>query len=192
MANAALDAILMPDWEHRYFSFNSRWDDGEQMASLRDGSGGHHFVLFCEKGAFVKGFDVGSPLNAPLQSVADDWRTSEVPIGLGMALSEPAFEMENLSFCLWSMSWDDVWHAGKPPSEELLDVPLGRLHLLVDEPEGYAAWASEYYERSVPTEMVRRFYRLEPLDDHMVRALNDSLQLEDVADDLEEAGYPLA
>ncbi len=30
---AMLDAIMSPEWEYRYYSFNSKWDDGEMMAS---------------------------------------------------------------------------------------------------------------------------------------------------------------
>ena len=30
---AILDAILSPEWDYRYSSFNSRWADGEQMGS---------------------------------------------------------------------------------------------------------------------------------------------------------------
>ena len=38
-AAAMLDAILMPEWEYRYYSYNSQWDANEQMASMRDGEG---------------------------------------------------------------------------------------------------------------------------------------------------------
>ena len=38
-ALAALDLILSPEWEDRYYSFNSRWDSNEMMASMRNGSG---------------------------------------------------------------------------------------------------------------------------------------------------------
>lgn len=181
----------MPDWEYRYFSFNSRWDSGEQMASLRDGSGDHHFVLFCENGVFEKGFDLGSPLNASYTSASNDWRTSSVPAGLRPPLSEPAFDMENLTFCFWATESNGPWHAGVPPSNELLDAPLGSLHLLVDNPETYADWASEYYERPVSAEAVRLFHQLTPLDEPMLRELNGTLQLEDVVEDMTEIGYPL-
>ena len=36
---ALLDAILMPDWEYRYYSFDANWSDEEMLASMRDGSG---------------------------------------------------------------------------------------------------------------------------------------------------------
>ncbi len=34
-----LDAIMSPDWELRYFSFDSRWSPTEEMVSMRNGSG---------------------------------------------------------------------------------------------------------------------------------------------------------
>nr|WP_145406144.1 hypothetical protein [Paenibacillus xylanexedens] len=37
-AAAMLDAILMPEWQYRYYSYNAHWDVNEQMASLRDGN----------------------------------------------------------------------------------------------------------------------------------------------------------
>ena len=36
---ALLDAILEREWEYRYFSFNCRWSNTEQMGSMRNGSG---------------------------------------------------------------------------------------------------------------------------------------------------------
>ena len=30
---AMLDAILMPEWEYRYYSFNAQWGEGETMGS---------------------------------------------------------------------------------------------------------------------------------------------------------------
>ncbi len=43
---ALLDAIIMPEWECRCFSFNCNWDGAgqEMMGSMRDGSG---LSIFC-------------------------------------------------------------------------------------------------------------------------------------------------
>lgn len=38
-ALAMLEAILSPDWEGRYYSFNSRWAPKQEMASMRNGEG---------------------------------------------------------------------------------------------------------------------------------------------------------
>ena len=59
---ALLDAILSPDWQMRYYSFNSRWAQGQMMASMRDGSGDNWFLLFCQAGAILKGFAHESPM----------------------------------------------------------------------------------------------------------------------------------
>src|SRR6202035_3695076 len=55
-AIAVLDAILSPDWQYRYYSFNSRWAAGKQMASMRNGEGDHYFILFSQHGAILKGY----------------------------------------------------------------------------------------------------------------------------------------
>lgn len=48
---AMLDAIMSPEWEYRYYSFNSKWGEGEMMASMRNGSGDEYFILFDSHGA---------------------------------------------------------------------------------------------------------------------------------------------
>jgi hypothetical protein len=53
---ATLDAIMSPEWEYRYYSFNSKWAEGEMMASMRNGSGDEYFILFNSEGAIMKGF----------------------------------------------------------------------------------------------------------------------------------------
>jgi hypothetical protein len=191
LANAALDALLMPEWEYRYFSFNRDWDAGEQMASLRDGSGGHHFVLFCESGTFVKGFDPVSPLSTPFLGKRADWRTADVPKGLRAALAEPAFDMEALTYCFWSTAPSAPWCTGLPPSDSLLDIPLGHLAILVDEPAVYADWASEYYERSISADTVRLFHQLVPMDAQTLSRLMDVSRVEEFTDELIEIGYPV-
>ncbi len=53
---AMLDAILCPEWEYRYYSFNSAWGPSEEMASMRNGSGDDWFLLLDATGAALKGF----------------------------------------------------------------------------------------------------------------------------------------
>lgn len=47
---AMLDAILSPEWEYRYYSFNANWSTGEQMGSMRNGCGDHFFAHFTPAG----------------------------------------------------------------------------------------------------------------------------------------------
>ena len=44
-AIAMLDAIICPERLDRYYSFNAKWSPGEQMASMRNGSGDGYFAL---------------------------------------------------------------------------------------------------------------------------------------------------
>lgn len=52
---AMLDAIMSPEWEYRYYSFNSKWGEGEMMASMRNGSGDEYFILFDSHGVIMPG-----------------------------------------------------------------------------------------------------------------------------------------
>jgi hypothetical protein len=61
---AMLDAILWPEWEERYYSFNFHWAESEMMASMRNGSGDDWFLLFSQAGAIMKGFSHESPMAA--------------------------------------------------------------------------------------------------------------------------------
>src|SRR4051794_4341165 len=55
-STAVLDAVLSPDWEYRWYSFNAKWSKGEQMGSMRNGSGDDLFAHFTKAGCFIKGF----------------------------------------------------------------------------------------------------------------------------------------
>ena len=43
---ALLEAIISPEWEDRYFSYDSDWAEDEEMASMRDGEGNSWFLVF--------------------------------------------------------------------------------------------------------------------------------------------------
>ena len=60
---AMLDAIIMREWDYGYYSFNSKWAEGEQMASMRNGQGDEWFCGFGLPGAFLKGFDHESKMS---------------------------------------------------------------------------------------------------------------------------------
>src|SRR5262249_49133044 len=61
-AMAMLDAILEPDWQFRYYSFNARWAQNQMMAQCGNGQGDKFFALFNNHGAFIKGFAHESPM----------------------------------------------------------------------------------------------------------------------------------
>jgi len=113
-AIATLDAELPPEWEFRYYSYNSKWDVGEEMASMRDGSGSFYFILFSRDRAIIKGFDIDSEmgrfnrkLGHPFPGVLD-----EVPSSFGDSLAEPAFHVGEATFCTWRTTTDPDWQSG--------------------------------------------------------------------------------
>ncbi|MFD4814922.1 hypothetical protein [Streptomyces sp. NPDC058418] len=69
---AVLDMILSPDWEYRYYSFNSAWTDGNEMASMCNGSGDEYSIVFSAVGAYVRGFDHESPMS-PYAHDGEPW-----------------------------------------------------------------------------------------------------------------------
>src|SRR4051812_1215303 len=70
---AMLDAILCPEWEFRYYSFNAAWDRGEQMGSMRNGSGDHFFAHFGPAGCCLKGFAHEYPMSPYRESPPRPW-----------------------------------------------------------------------------------------------------------------------
>ena len=120
---AVLEAILSPEWSSRYHSFDASWSPGEEMASMRNGSGDDYFIVFSGKGAYIRGFDheaVMSPYenDGPWPGVLDS-----VPEVFRHHVTEPAFCVEDglpvVTACLWRETGDDRWRVGE------IDYPDG-------------------------------------------------------------------
>lgn len=192
-ALATLDAVLCPEWQYRHHSFNSRWGVGEQMASMRDGSGDEWFLLFAPWGVALKGLAHESPL-ARVPGFAVRIQQS-VPADFASFLHEPAFCMDQATFCLWRGRADTRWSVvsadGGPASADA-DGSAELLAILDGDPRTYQAWAQDYYERDVPLEAVRALYEHQALDVDLVAALNPELALADLRPDTDEIGYPEA
>jgi hypothetical protein len=191
---AMLDAILSPEWESRYYSFNGRWSEGEQMGSMRDGCGDDFFALFNAAGCFLKGFAHEAPMSPYGRRPKRVWPgvLEGVPAEFAACLREPAFAIEDTTFCIWRRYSDGPWQrgviefpAGADPdgSESLLSVLDGK-------PATYKAWAEDYYGRPVPLPVVRQVYAHTRLTKKLVQQLNPEVTLENLAADLEEIGYP--
>src|SRR5438270_956866 len=88
---AMLDAILEPQWEYRYSSFNSRWGSGQQMASMDNGSGDGLFCLFFDQGVAIKGFAHESPMSPWANDDQRIWPgvLDQVPSRFAPFLNEP-------------------------------------------------------------------------------------------------------
>ncbi|MEK3704135.1 hypothetical protein MKY87_08365 [Paenibacillus sp. FSL R7-0198] len=182
-AAAMLDAILMPEWEYRYYSYNSQWDTNEQMASMRDGQGDHYFAIFSPNGLIIKGFDKEHTLQ---HKVDRSEVVKSVPEAFNTFVVEPAFVMDQTTFCIWSVADQEGWSAGT----ELGDHEYELLEILVGGAKYYHAWAQDYYEITLDITLVEQVFDMKPIDEVLLQQLNDELKLSDIEGEIAEIGYP--
>lgn len=186
---AMLDAILSPEWDYRYHSFNAQWGDGERMGSIRNGSGDELFALFTADGCFIKGFDH----EAELDTVPAEAFYRQVPSAYSPGVTEPAFTPDAVTFCYWRGPHDDAWRcaivpqylSGRDGSEYLLQALDG-------EPLSYIRFARSYFEVELAPEAVALFYDHQPLTEQSARSLNRELDYEALKEEAAEIGYPIA
>ena len=202
---AMLDAILCRDWQFRLHSFNAGWAAGEQMGSMRNGQSDDLFALFNADGCFLKGFAHEAEMTPYRADPKRLWPglLDTVPGEFASCLREPAFSIEDTTFCIWRWYGDTSWRRGEiefPPSPD----PDGSEYLLSPldgRPETYRERAVWYFNKPFLTvEMVRHVYEHRPLSDELVAALTPDVVLEDddnphlgvadLEDDIAEIGYP--
>jgi hypothetical protein len=188
---AMLDAILCPEWVDRYYSFNAIWSKSEEMGSMRNGQGDDFFALFNSWGCFLKGF-VHDSLAA-----AEGYKSTElyrgIPSQLASCLREPAFKLDDVTFCIWCSFADSQWvhNAIDLPPGEAPDGSSYLLSMLDGRPETYWQWAELYYERDVALDAVKAIYAGERLNRDLVIALNSCLDVTEIEEDVREIGYPM-
>lgn len=193
-ALAALELILSPEWEYRYYAFNAAWSPCEKMASMRDGCGDEWWLVFHSDGwAALKGLahesEVWSKgrdkLSAALQAV--------LPPDLAGFAGEPAFRWDSTSFAYFWLPSNQQWQRGNDfTAFSALDAGEdGLLRHLCGTPADYAAFAEDYHEGSVSVDAVREVFRHAPMTDGLVSSLNPYITLKEVADELyTEISYP--
>ena len=185
---AMLDAILEPEWQYRYYSFNAHWAEDQMMGSMRNGQGDEFFALFNNRGAFIKGFAHESPMTR----ISSERFYRDLPSEFKDCREETAFSPHDVTFCVWRLVGQTAWSYGKVDFLLYGDVD-GSAHLLSrldGRPSTYKAWASEYYERDVPIAAVEAIYQHQPLTDELASALNPEQSLKLLDPDISEIGYP--
>ena len=185
---AMLDAILIPEWANRYYSFNSKWDANEMMASMRDGSGEHYFALFNQHGLIIKGFEHQSADEDAHQRSGELNRNifDKVPYEFISFHKEPAFIIEDTTFCIWNLKSEGIWCSSM---EYGLDE-LYLLKILVEGAEGYVRWAKEYNEKEIAISIIKDIFDFKPLNKDILRTLNNEVSIQDMLEDIVEINYP--
>lgn len=201
IAIAALDAIVVPEWEYRYYSHDASWGGGsEELGSMRDGSGNEYGVVFTGQGAFIRGFDHESQLSP--------WkRTPPYPYpGLFEGLPPEFLEFaEEVSFtlnevpaftsCYWNCGDEgEGWSFGALRDLDLETPGIGDSKLFVPltntGPAFYVEHALAAYEKRLDLEAVASIYELSHMTEEVILRLNPEASLEDVQDELATIGYP--
>ena len=188
LAMAVLDAVLSPDWQHRYYSFQADWDDSEWMASMRDASGDHWFMIGIDTvGLAIKvlaheseAYAAGSPNPLLIDAIPTQFH--------GSFRDEEAFELEDVSFVAWCWEKDMRWkyaRTGLPDGAE----PL--LNTLSWGADAYRRWAGDYYKQPVSAAVVDAIFAGEPLTESLARQLNPTARWNQIRNEVAETGYPI-
>lgn len=181
---ATLDAILSPEWEFRYYSFDAYWGENEQMASIRSGSGDTVFMLFNSAGCFLKGFSPGYPGNG--KQSYDFY--SGVPDEFREASTEPAFSPENVSYCSWRKATDSEWYCSVPVSS-LNENSFSLLQGLDGNERTYQKYALGYYEMSLNLDDISSIFQHEPMRLKLAKSLNPQIDYSNLMRELIKIGY---
>ncbi len=177
---ALLDAIIMPEWELRYFSFDCHWDGEEMMASMKNGSGNEYFLLFNKHGVIGKVFIK----NMQLSENEKKELFTKIPSLYESFKQEEAFSLDNISFFFWRSNNENSW-VSEPMTENLF-----YLNFLTGNPNIYKEWAEEYYEKKFNIDVIQDIFLHKPLTTEIISKLNTEIKIEDLSEDLEEIGYP--
>jgi hypothetical protein len=199
---AVLDAIMSAEREYRYFSFDAQFGPGHALASMRDGSGDEYSITFADDGAFVRGFDHGSPVSPFIRTPPALWPGLLIglPASLAAAATEPAFTMGGvpmMTVALWRLAGDEQWHYGQITyphgwENEYAD-PDGSSWLFAQldgRAESYIQYASEYFEHQLPAGAVTAIIEHRPLTAALVRALNPGRSYHNLTGELSGSDIP--
>ncbi len=191
---AMLDAVISPEWESRYYSFNNRWDNEAALASMRNGSGDDYFILFVPAGVVIKGFAHESEMSPYRVQPPLVWPgvLDALPEVLRVSLSDPALSINDVTFCIWNTVQGGRWEIGNISfsDAEFSDGSEDLLAVLGGNSETFQRYAEGSYEREVSLEAIKSIYRHQPLTDSILTAINPEVAWKDLEEDIAEIGYP--
>ena len=164
------------------------------MASMRNGCGDEYFILFNPVGAILKGFAHESAMSPYANESGKPWPgvVDSVPNEFQDFLEEPAFSINDVTFCIWRNYGERRWQTGNIDYPEG-DDPDGSDELLFaldNNPSTYQEFAQDYYEKDIDFSAIEHVYRHKPLTDEIIQALNVDLLPQDLNEAIAEIGYP--
>lgn len=172
-AISALEAIICPEWEYRYFSYQQDWSETEEFCGMRNGQGDQLLILFSQYGTCINGFALNSKLNGWKKTNTEQktiWfknlfglKTKTQPdlvqdISSGILnglpdefrrfISGEPVKSVGTTFCIWQQKSESIWQTGDMnlPDDDYKDGSEELLQLLDGKPFTYKTWAEEYYD----------------------------------------------
>lgn len=170
---SALEAIICPEWEYRYYSFQKEWSETEEFCEMRNGQGDQMLIVFSKYGTCINGFAHESEMNGwrniPIEekkSIVEKLFGSKKETKTKLTQIVPKGVLDDLptvfnefifgepvksigtTFCIWQTETDNNWKIGKVdlPKDDYKDGSSDLLQLLDGNPSTYKNWAEEYYE----------------------------------------------
>ena len=191
MALALLDAIICPEIEYRYFTYDPLFAPGQHVAAMKNGEGDHWYLHLSGAGAILKGhvqdLPRGESRAMALQAQA------AVPEDFAALLHEPAFMMDSVSFCYWRRAADLGWDKLAHPDARLqhrYDGSEDYLSILLAPADCYYEYAADYFECEPPLASIEQLYAHAPLSAAVVKSLNPQMTLGDALEAAARIGYP--
>ena len=191
MALAMLDAIICPESQYRYFSFDAAWDVDARLGTMRNGEGDHWFLHLSDDGAILKGYVHELPRGDARAMAREVQR--RVPADFDSFLHEPAFLMDAASYCYWRRHDDAQWSRVAHPERELAHLSDGSadyLSILLAPADCYYEYATDYFECEPSLASIEHIYAHAPLTAAIVRSLNPHMSLADAQAAAAAIGYP--
>lgn len=195
-ALAAIDLILSPEWQYRYYSFNSHWSEAELMASMRDGCGDEWWIVFHRDGwAAMKGLGHESPAWRRYGDQLSSALQRSLPAEMAGFSTEPAFRWSETSFAYFhpigAAGWTRANDLTDYSAEDAGDGQL--LAHLIGNSSDYAKFAADYFETAVDERVVADVFALQPITVATIASLNPSTTLQEISEELYgEVQYPRA
>lgn len=187
---AVLTEILSWDLGEPIVSFDCRWRNGARRAIIDDYQGDRVYAVFSSVGALLEGSVHDCPF-AKKKVRANTLRNS-VPDLLRRFVDDALIEGTSVTFNGWRMLDDRKWSSGceLPSCGNDLDGADHILSIVEYGPESFQEWAEENYERDVDIEIIEHIYTHKSLSENIVRNLNPSVSLGQVASEIDQIGYP--
>lgn len=202
---SALEAIISPEWEYRYYSYQKNWRINEEFCEMRNGQGDQMLILFTKDGVCINGFAHESKMNGWKRVSIEEkksfskrlWGSKEEPeikriqelnnsvieklptVFHDFIFGEPVKSI-GTTFCIWTI--DKNWKTGEIefPDDDYKDGSSDLLQLLDGKAMTYKRWAEEYYEeafenRELNVEIVEKIYSHIPVTKELALEINPEI-----------------